>query len=48
MSRLGLSTHEAKVQAILELTRPTKMSQLQAFLGMVVYFSAFIPFYAGI
>src|ERR1700736_1587512 len=25
-----------------------KMSQLQTFLGMVVYFSAFIPFYAAI
>ncbi|KZP19226.1 DNA/RNA polymerase, partial [Athelia psychrophila] len=48
VSRLGLSTHEAKVQAIMELVRPTKVSQLQAFLGMVVYFSAFIPFYAGI
>lgn len=48
VSRLGLSTHEAKVQAIMELTRPTKISQLQAFLGMVVYFSAFIPFYAGV
>lgn len=48
VSRLGLSTHEAKVQAIMDLSRPTKVSQLQAFLGMVVYFSAFIPFYAGI
>lgn len=48
VSRLGLSTHEAKVQAIMELTRPMKILQLQAFLGMVVYFSSFIPFYAGI
>lgn len=48
VSRLGLSTHEAKVQAITGLTCPTQISQLQGFLGMVVYFSAFIPFYAGI
>lgn len=48
VSRLGLSTHDAKVQAIMELQRPTRVTQLQAFLGMIVYFSAFIPFYAGI
>ena len=48
VSRLGLSTHEEKVRAITELDRPRKLSQLQTFLGMVVYFSAFIPFYASI
>lgn len=48
VSRLGLSTHEEKVRAITELQRPTKMSELQTFLGMVVYFSAFIPYYASI
>ena len=48
VSRLGLSTHEEKVKAILELDRPRKLSQLQTFLGMVVYFSAFIPYYAFI
>lgn len=48
VSRLGLSTHLEKVKAIVELESPKKLSQLQAFLGMVVYFSAFIPFYAGI
>jgi hypothetical protein len=48
VSRLGLSTHEEKVRAVMELERPSKMSQLQTFLGMVVYFSAFIPFYAAI
>jgi hypothetical protein len=48
VSRLGLSTHAEKVQAVMDLARPTKMSQLQTFLGMVVYFSAFIPFYAAI
>lgn len=46
VSHLGLSTHLEKVQAILELQRPSKLSQLQTFLGMAVYFSAFIPYYA--
>lgn len=48
VSRLGLSTHEEKVRAISELKRPTKLSELQMFLGMVVYFSTFIPYYASI
>jgi len=48
VSCLGLSTHEEKVKAILELDRPQKLSQLQTFLGMVVYFSAFIPYYTFI
>ena len=48
VSRLGLSTHEEKVKAIMELERPRKLSQLQAFLGMVIYFSAFILYYASI
>ena len=46
VSRLGLSTHLEKVRAILELERPSKLSQLQSFLGMAVYFSAFIPYYS--
>ena len=46
VSRLGLSTHTEKVRAILELQSPTKLSQLQTFLGMAVYFSAFIPYYS--
>jgi len=48
VSRLGLLTHEEKVKAIIELERPKKLSQLQTFLGMVVYFSVFIPYYASI
>ena len=48
VSRLGLSTHKEKVQAIMELARPTSVSDLQKFLGMVVYFSAYIPFYSMI
>ena len=48
VSRLGLSTHVEKVRAITELRRPSKLSELQTFLGMIVYFSAFIPYYADI
>ena len=48
VSRLGLSTYEEKVRAIAELQRPTKLSELQTFLGMVVYFSTFIPYYADL
>lgn len=48
MSRLGLSTHEEKVQAIQDLQRPACVADLQKFLGMVVYFSSYIPYYAFI
>ena len=48
VSRLGLSTHLEKVRAILELQRPSRVAQLQIFLGMTVYFSAFIPYYSMI
>lgn len=46
VSCLGLSTHAEKVCAILDLQSPTKLSQLQMFLGMAIYFSAFIPYYS--
>jgi len=48
VSHLGLSTHLEKVSTILDLERPKKLSQVQMFLGMVVYFLAFIPYYASI
>ena len=48
VSRLGLSTHKEKVQAIMDLARPTSLSDLQKFLGMVVYFYSYIPFYSMI
>ena len=46
VSRLGLSTHKEKVDAIVELEVPKNIHDLQMFLGMMVYFSAYIPFYA--
>ena len=48
VSRLGLSTHKEKVDAVLELEEPKNCHDLQVFLGMMVYFSAYIPFYAWI
>lgn len=48
VSRLGLSTHKEKVDAIVNLDTPRNISELQTFLGMMVYFSAYIPFYSWI
>src|SRR6202050_852964 len=48
VSRLGLSTHKEKVDAVLELEEPRNCHDLQVCLGMMVYFSAYIPFYAWI
>src|SRR6201999_3319808 len=48
VSRLGLSTHKEKVDAIVQLAEPRNVHELQMFLGMMVYFSAYIPFYAWI
>ncbi|KZP26880.1 hypothetical protein FIBSPDRAFT_657243, partial [Athelia psychrophila] len=48
VSRLGLSTHMEKVNAIVQLEEPKNPHDLQIFLGMMVYFSAYIPFYAWI
>ena len=46
VSRLGLSMHKEKVSAIMQLDIPRNVSELQSFLGMMVYFSRYIPFYA--
>jgi hypothetical protein len=48
VSRLGLSAHKEKVDAINQLAEPRNVHELQMFLGMMVYFSAYIPFYAWI
>ena len=48
VSCLGLSTHMEKVSAILNLDKPKNIHDLQIFLGMMVYFSSYIPFYAWI
>src|ERR1700683_3612448 len=48
VSRLGLSIHMEKVSAILNLDEPKNIHDLQIFLGMMVYFSSYVPFYAWI
>ena len=48
MSWLGLLTHKEKVDAILLLDELKNCHDLQVFLGMMVYFSTYIPFYAWI
>jgi hypothetical protein len=48
VSRLGLSTHKEQVAAIQDSARLTHVSDLQKFLGMCVYFAAYILFYAFI
>lgn len=48
VSRLGLSTYKEKVDAILQLVEPKNIHELQVFLGMMVYFAAYIPYYAWI
>ena len=45
-SWLGLSTHKENVDAICDLKEPQNVHELQIFLGMMVYFAAYIPFYA--
>ncbi|PBK98135.1 hypothetical protein ARMGADRAFT_859811, partial [Armillaria gallica] len=46
VSCLGLLTHKEKVKVILESERPMKVSELQTFLGMLVYFQSFILYFA--
>lgn len=48
VSRLGLSTHKEKIEAIIALAPPRNVQELQRFLGMMVYFSSYVPFYAWI
>ncbi|KAJ3012651.1 hypothetical protein NUW54_g1806 [Trametes sanguinea] len=48
VSRPGLSTHYEKVKAITELAPPRNVSELHTFLRMMIYFSAYIPFYTWI
>ena len=44
VSRLGLSTQQEKVEALIDLLPPHNIQSLHAFLGMVVYFSHYIPY----
>lgn len=46
VSRLGMSTQKEKVKAITHLATPKNVKDLQTFLGMMNYFSSYIPFYS--
>ncbi|KZT31706.1 hypothetical protein SISSUDRAFT_961385, partial [Sistotremastrum suecicum HHB10207 ss-3] len=48
VSRLGLSTNQEKIEAITSIKTVRNVKELQMFLGMMVYFSAYIPYYAWI
>jgi hypothetical protein len=40
--------HKEKIEAIIQLKEPSNLKELQTFLGIMVYFSSYIPFYAWI
>jgi len=48
VSRLGISTHREKIDAVDAMKPPAKVKELQMFLGFVNYFANYIPFYTWI
>src|SRR5271154_4148495 len=46
VSRLGLSTHHEKLKAVWELEAPKDRKRLESFLGLAVYFAAYIPYFS--
>ena len=46
VSRLGLSMHHKKLKAMWELEAPKDRKKLETFLGLAVYFSAYIPYFS--
>ncbi|QRV93047.1 Retrovirus-related Pol polyprotein from transposon [Ceratobasidium sp. AG-Ba] len=46
VSRLGMSTHKEKVDAILQLEIPKNVDDLRMFLGKMNYFGRYIPYLA--
>ncbi len=48
VSRLGISTHREKIDAVDAMKLPAKVKELQMFLGFVNYFANYIPFYTWI
>ena len=47
-SRLGLSTHQEKLKAIWEFEALRNRKGLESFLGLVVYFAVYIPYFSWI
>ena len=48
VSRLGISTHQEKIDTVDAMKPPIKVKELQMFLGFVNYFAIYIPFYTWI
>jgi hypothetical protein len=48
VSRLGISTHQEKIDSVDAMKPPTRVKELQMFLGFVNYFAIYIPFYTWI
>ena len=48
VSQLGLSTHQEKLKAVWELEAPRDHKGLESFLGLAVYFVAYIPYFLWI
>ena len=48
VSRLGLSTHQEKLKDVWELEAPRDCKGLESFLGLAVYFAAYIPYFSWI
>jgi hypothetical protein len=46
VSRLGLSTHHEKLQAVWAIEPPKSRKALESFIGLAVYFAAYIPYTA--
>ena len=46
VSHLGLSTHHEKLKAMWELEPPKDRKSLMTFLGLAVYFAAYIPYFS--
>jgi hypothetical protein len=44
--QLGLSTHNEKLKAIWELEAPRDRKKLETFIGLAVYFAAYIPYFS--
>jgi hypothetical protein len=48
VSRLGLSTHAEKLKAVWKLEAPKTRKLLETFVGLAIYFAAYIPFFSWI
>jgi hypothetical protein len=46
VSRLGLSTHAEKLKAVWKLEAPKSQKQLEMFVGLAIYFAAYIPYFS--